>query len=129
MTVRYDIPTINDRLAQVVTHIDAGVGNGVLRLMTTTPSQTVVLVTLAKPSGTATGGVLTFSGLPLSGGILVTTVASNPLASADIEDSAGTVIVSGLTIGLSTSYDILMPSTLVSAGQTITLTSATITGV
>lgn len=129
MSVHYNIPTINDRLNQVVTHIDAGSSFGVIRLMTASPVQTIATIALAKPSGTTFGGVLTFSGVPLSGGTLVTTVASNPLVAADIEDSAGTVIVSGLTIGLSTAYDILMPTTLVSAGQIITLTSATITGV
>jgi hypothetical protein len=126
MSVNYNIPTINSRLAAVITSIDAGSSFGQMRLMAN--SVTVSVLALQKPSGTVGGGVLTFAGSP-TGTILINTSSSNPLATADIEDSTGTVIVSGLTIGLSTAYDIVVPTTTVSAGQSITLTSATITGV
>ncbi len=124
MSVNYDIPTINDRLADVVSHIDAGPGVGKMRLLSQSAG-TVSLISLQKPSGTVGGGILTFSGLPLG----ATTLLSTNIVAADIEDSTGVVVVSGLTVGQSTSYDIFMGTTLVDVGQTVTLTSATITGV
>jgi hypothetical protein len=90
---------------------------------------TVSLIPLSKPSGIVGGGILAFAGVPLTAPTLLDTASSNPLAFADIEDSSGNVVVSGLTIGLSTAYDIVMATTTVFAGQSITLTSATITGV
>lgn len=128
MSVNYDTPTINDRLAAVVSHIDAGPGNGQMRIIAASAA-TVSLIALNKPCGVVGGGILAFLGVPLAGSTLVGTSSNDPVASADIEDSNGTVIVSGLTVGLSTAYDIVMATTTVSAGQSITLTSATITGV
>lgn len=127
MSVIYNIPTINARLAAVVANIDAGAGPGQMRLMATSTA-TVALIQLNKPSGVVGGGILAFLGLPVTAPTLVTTSSSNPLATADIEDSTGTIVVSGLTVGLSTAYDIVMATTSVLSGQSITLTSATITG-
>ena len=122
--LNYSVATINSRLNAVISNIDAGSSVGKIRLLSPSAG-TVSLIPLQKPSGTVGGGILTFSGLPLAG----TTLLSTSIVAADIEDSTGTIVISGLTVGQSTSYDILMGITLVSAGQTITLTSATITGV
>ena len=124
MSVNYNIPTINDRLADVVSNIDAGSSFGKMRLLSQSAG-TVSIITLQKPSGTVGAGILTFSELPLGGATLLST----NIVAADIEDSTGIVVVSGLTVGQSTSYDIFMGTTLVDVGQTVTLTSATITGV
>jgi hypothetical protein len=129
MSVNYNIPTINAQLLDVVANIDAGSSFGMLRLLPTTSTDTVCLIPLAKPSGTVSGGILTFIGMPQTAPTLFTTTPTNPLALADIEDSGGTVVVSGLTVGVSTAYDILIPSVLILSGQSITLQSATITGV
>ena len=123
MTISYNVPTLNARLQAVVTNIDAGPGNGVMRLLSAT-SVTIATITLQKPSGTASGGILTFSGLPLGG----PTLASGQIVAADIEDSTGTVVASGLTVGISTSYDIYMANPNVLSAQTVSLTNATITG-
>lgn len=123
MTITYNTATINSRLGAVVTNIDAGAGNGLMRLLA--GSSTVGLITLQKPSGTAAGGVLTFSGLPLASPL---TLIGGTITAADIEDSTGTVVASGLTVGTSTASDIVMGTTTVSSGQIITLTFATITG-
>jgi hypothetical protein len=124
MSITYNQATINARLNAVVTNIDAGPSFGQMRLLTA-GSATVALIALLKPSGTVSGGVLTFSGLPLNS---ATTVTGGTVAAADIEDSTGTVVASGLTVGNSTAFDVAMGTTSVSSGQIITLTAATITG-
>jgi hypothetical protein len=85
---------------------------------------TGVLATIALPTtpGTVSGGVLTLSGTPLS----ATASAAGTAAKAQFRDNAGTVIVDGLTVGTSAS-DIIVGSTTVSSGQTVTITSGTIT--
>lgn len=123
MSVNYNIPIINDRLADVVTNIDAGPGAGQMRLVSPLLT-TVSLITLQKPSGTVAGGILTFSGLPVAGA----TLASTAITAADIEDSTGLVVISGLTVGNSTAFDIVMPVTSVLIGNIVSLNSATITG-
>ena len=122
--LNYSVATINSRLNAVINNIDAGSSVGKIRLLSQSAG-TVSLISLQKPSGTVGGGILTFSGLPLVG----PTLLSTNIVAADIEDSTGIVVISGLTVGQSTAYDILIGTTLVSAGQNITLTSATITGV
>jgi len=128
MSVSYNTPTITDRLIAVKNHIDGGSTNGTLHLTLSDTSQVVSVIPLQSPCGVVGGSVLTFA-LPLTAPTVINALSSNPLAYADVRDSNGTVIVSGLTVGLSTHYDIVMVSNNILAGQGITLTSATITGV
>lgn len=122
MMVTYNQPTINGRLNVVISNIDAGAGVGQMRVLGL--AGTVALIPLQKPSGTVSAGVLTFSGLPLGSA----TLASDTVVGADIEDSTGLVVASGLTVGPSTAFDIVMAIPTVLAGQIISLTTATITG-
>ena len=123
MTITYNTATLNARLAAVTTNIDAGSSNGAMRLLSPT-NVSIALITLAKPSGTSSGGVLTFSGLPLT-----TTVSqSGQIVSADLEDSNGNVVASGLTVGVSTAFDIFINTANVTAGGLLALNFATITG-
>jgi len=124
MPVNYGPATINSRLTAVVTNIDAGAGSGQMRLLNST-NQTVALIGLQKPSGTVAAGVLTFSGLPLA----APTLLGDQIVAADIEDSTGVLVASGLTVGQSTASDIVMADTTASIGDIISLTFATITGV
>jgi hypothetical protein len=123
VTITYNQATINGRLNVVITNIDAGPAAGQMRLLA--GASTIGLITLVKPSGTVNAGVLTFSGLPLASPL---TLIGGSVTAADIEDSTGNVVASGLTVGTSTASDIVMGTTLVSSGQIITLTFATITG-
>jgi len=123
--INYNTATVNQRLDVVVNNIDAGSSNGVLRLLDAS-AQTVATIALVKPCGTVSNKVLTFSGLPLPCPL---TLVSAQIVAADIEDSTGLVVASGLTVGQSTASDIVMGNTIVSSGQIITLTYATITGV
>ena len=85
---------------------------------------TGVLATIALGTTPATvsGSVLTLSGTPLS----ATASASGTAAKAEIRNNAGTVIVSGLTVGTSAS-DIVLDSVSITSGQTVNITSGTFT--
>ena len=125
MSVIYPVTLINPRLQDVVNAIDAGPAAGVLRLLDSGGS-TLSSLALAKPSGSVSGGILTFLGLSL---IDPSAAASGTAAAARIEDSTGTTVISGLTVGTSSAFDIVLsPSAAIVAGNTIAITQATITG-
>lgn len=126
MSVVYSLPCINNRLLGVVTTIDAGAGNGTLVLLAN--STVISTITLQKPSGTASGGVLTFTG-PLLG----TAAAAGSVTTAQFQDSTGAVVASGLTAGIPLSgADIIISnginSTFINTAQSVQILSATITG-
>lgn len=85
---------------------------------------TGVLATLPLNStpGTVSSGVLTLNAT----GVTAAASATGTAAKAELRDNAGNVIVSGLTVGTS-GTDITINSTSISSGQTVTLTSGTIT--
>ncbi len=123
MAIIYTTAVKNARMSAVVTQIDAGAGAGVLQIGTTGMASILAEITLADPSGTVTGGVLTFSSFPRSD-----TSANNTgtAAAARIRDSNGVDIITGLSVG-TTGSDINLDSVSITAGQTVTITSATIT--
>jgi hypothetical protein len=125
MPVNYALAVRNSRLQQVESAIDAGSGNGVLRLLDGF-GNILSTVTLAKPAGTVTAGVLQFSGLTLlDPGAAGTGVA----AAGRVEDSAGNIVFSGLSVGTSSANDIVLaPTAAIVAGQAIALQQASITG-
>lgn len=69
----------------------------------------------------ASGGVLTFNAISNS-----TTVAAGTAVCATITTSADAVVVDGLTVGTS-GTNIVMNSNVFSSGQTVSITSATLT--
>lgn len=127
MSVVYSSTAINDRLQGVVTAIDAGGSNGTIKLFQ--GGTTISTISLARPCGTVSGGVLTFSGTLID----TSAAATGSVDGGKIFDSNGDVVVSGLTAGIPLSgADIIISnglnSTLISAGQVVSLLSATITG-
>jgi hypothetical protein len=117
--VIYPVNVLNNRLQQVVNAIDAGVTNGFLKLIKL-GGAVVASFQLARPCGTITGGVLTFSGT------LVDPVAAGGLVSGGlIADGDGNTVVSGLLLNTEI---FLSPTPNINPGQTVTITSATITG-
>lgn len=82
----------------------------------------LVTFTLGTTPGTVSAGVLTISGTPLT----VTASGTGTAAKAELRDNSGNVIVSGLTVGTS-SADIIINATAISSGQSVTLSSGTIT--
>jgi len=86
---------------------------------------TIPLVTTGTAGGpfnTPSGGVLTLAGTPLS----ATATGTGTAALAEIRNNSGTTVVSGLTVGTS-GTDITINATAISIGQTVQVTSGTIT--
>lgn len=123
MAVTYSTATKTARMNAVVTAIDGGVSAGILQIGTTAMGTVLAEITLNDPCGTVTTDVLTFSGFPKSD---TSANATGTAAAARIRDSAGTDIITGLTVG-TTGTDIILDSVSITLGQTVTLTSASIT--
>lgn len=124
MSVTYSQSVINYRLLGVVTELGA-LANFILKAGGTTVST----IQLASPVGTVSGGVLTFSGTLLDPSAAATGVVDSVI----IQDSGGATAISGLSVGIpGGSQDVIISnglnSTLITAGQTVALLSAQITG-
>ena len=120
MAVTYTSAVKDSRLSAVVTAIGA---TGVLEIGTTGMASVLATISLGNPAGTASGGVLTFSGFPRSD-----TSADNTgtAAAARIRTaSGGTDVITGLTVGTS-GADVILDSLSITAGQTVTINSAVI---
>lgn len=123
MTVIYSTALKNNRLDEVTALIDAGAGPGEIRLGTAAMALILATIPLAGTSApAAAAGVLTFT-MPQSD-----TSADNTgtAVEAEIRDDAAAIIVSGLTVGTG-GTDIILDSTAITIGQTVTLNTATIT--
>jgi hypothetical protein len=122
MAIVYSTTVKNNRMTQVNSALG---GSGVLVIGTSSLSgATGVLATipLANPAGAVAGGVLTLGGMPRS----ATATAAGTAAKAELRDGGGTVVASGLTVGLS-GADIIIGTTTISVGLTVQLNSGTIT--
>ncbi len=122
MAVTYASGLKDTRMTAVRDAIDAGAGAGYIEIGTAGMAAVLVTITLADPSATISGGVLTLSGTPKSGVASGTGTA----AAARIRTSAAADVVTGLTVG-TTGSDINLDSTSITSGQTVTITSGTIT--
>lgn len=124
MAVTYTTAVKNARLDAVAAQVDSGPAAGVLQIGTTGMATVLAEITLNDPcAAAASGGVLTFSGFPKSD---TSANASGTAAAARIRTSAGTDVITGLTVGTSAS-DIILDNTNIATGQTVTINSATIT--
>lgn len=123
MSVTYSTLAKTNRLTAVRDLIDAAAGNGVLQIGTTAMGTVLAEFTLDAVCGTVSGDVLTFSSFPKTD---ASANATGTAAAARIVDGVGAVVISGLTVGTSGS-DINLDSVSITAAQSVTLTSATIT--
>jgi hypothetical protein len=123
MGVIYAAALRTARMNEVKDAIDAGAGAGKLKIGTSAMGTVLATLTLADPCGTVSGDVLTLDFDPD-----ISAAASNTgtAAAATITDSDDNVIVSGLTVGTS-GTNIVLDSTSITAGQTVTITSGTLT--
>lgn len=81
-------------------------------------------INLSTTPATVSGDTLTISGVPLS----ATAAATGTAALAELRDNAGTVIVGGLTVTASGGGgNVIVSSTAITSGQTVQVTSGTIT--
>lgn len=119
MAVNYTNAVKDARLGAVVTQIGA---SGKLEIGTAGMASVLATFTLDATAGVASGGVLTLSGMPKN----ATASATGTAAAARIRTSGNTDIVTGLTVGTSAT-DIVIDNTSINSGQTVTLSSATIT--
>ena len=122
MAVIYSTTVKNNRMTQVLNAIDGGSAGGTLEIGTTGMASVLAIIALADPSGSVATGVLTFT-MPQSD---TNADATGTAAEARIKDSSGTVILSGLTVGTS-GANINLSSVGITAGDTVTLSSAAIT--
>lgn len=122
MSVTYNTTLKNTRLTDVVSAIDSG-GAGYLEFGDALFAHVLSTIHFGTVCGTVTGGVLTFTGTPLTD---ASAAKTGTASTAEVFSGGNTLIISGLTVGTSAS-DINLSSTSIVAGQSVTLTSATIT--
>lgn len=122
MGVIYSTALRTARMNLVKTTIDQGSAASFLEIGTSAMGTVLATITLTDPCGSVTGDVLTLT-MPHSD---TSADASGTAAAARIKDSDGNIIVSGLTVGTSAT-NIVLDSVSITAGQTVTLTAATIT--
>lgn len=122
MAVTYSTATKSARMTAVVNEIDAGAGAGKLKIRDS-GNTILATITLTDPSGTVSNGVLTFDFDP---DISTTASATGTAANAIITDSNDVTVISGLTVGTS-GTDIILDNTSITSGQTVIITSGTIT--
>jgi hypothetical protein len=123
VAVNYNSALKSVRMTAVITAVDAGSGPGTLEICTAAYASVLATITLADPSFTESGGVITMAGVPRSD---TSADATGTAAVARIKDSTGTVVISGLTVGAGTG-DIQLNSVSIAAGQSVTITAGTIT--
>lgn len=119
MAVVYVDTLKNNRLDEVTAAIG---GTGVLEIYDSGETTLLASISLADPAApAATGGVLEFD-MPQSDS---SANATGTAAEAKITDGTSDVLT-GLTVGTS-GTDIVLDSTSISSGQTVTINSASIT--
>lgn len=123
MAVIYGATTRTARMNAVETALDGGSGAATLEIGTTGMASILVTFTLSDPAGAVVGDVLTASTMPKT----ATAGNSGAAAEARLKDSAGNIIVSGLTVGTAATNVIISPTTTITSGQTCNLTALTLT--
>lgn len=135
MSIAYLTAAKNNRLAVALLagavtpasgqSVDANSSFGTLAIGTSALSGAtglLALIILQKPSFSISGGVATLLGVPLS----AVATGTGTAAKAELRDSGSNVIAGGMTVGTSAT-DVILNSTSISTGQTVTVTSGTIT--
>lgn len=124
MSVNYALSIENSRLQLVANAIDAGGANGVMRLLDGS-GNILSSLPLARPCGSVAADYLTLAGMslidPSAGG-------TGAALGARVEDSTGTTVISGLTVGTAGTDIILSPTNFIKAGHVIAIQQATIKG-
>ena len=124
MAVTYTTAMKTARMTAVANTLDAGAGAATLEIGTTGMASVLAVFQLVEPCGTVSGAVLTFDFDPDISDVSADN--SGTAAEARIKDGGGTAQITGLTVGVG-SGDIQLDSVSITAGQTVTLTTGTIT--
>lgn len=120
MSVVYNPPTKSARMQAVIAAIDA-VGTGTIEIGTVQMAVVLASFALQHPSFTEANGIITLVGAPLKS----TAVAGGTAAAARIKNGSGTIIISGLTVGLSGS-DINLNAVALNTTEEVTIASGAI---
>lgn len=123
MPVTYSTAAKAARMQAIANLVDAGSGVGKLQLGTSLMGTVLASIDLAKPCGNVAGAVLTLAGFPKSD---TDADATGTPVAAQIVDSDGNVIISGLTVGVS-SGDVRLDAPTITQHQTVTIASAVFT--
>jgi hypothetical protein len=122
MSVNWNSATKSARMQAGLNSIDKDINPAVLEIGSTGMTSVLVKFTLQKPSFTEANGVLTCIGLPLSS---IGTLTGNA-AAARVKDGAGTIVIDGLTAGLSNA-DVILNDVSIVTNQGATLQTFIIT--
>lgn len=123
MSVSYRASLQATRMQAVLDDIDNNASPASLEICSAAFAAVLATIALSKPSFTRAAAVLTLAGVPKSD---TSADATGTAAVARIKDGAGTTIVNSLTVGTA-GTDIVLNSTALVAGQTVTITAGTIT--
>jgi len=124
MSVTYTTAVKNARMDAVAAQIDGGTGAGYIEIGTAAMAAVLATIPLTDPcAAAAASGVLTLDCDP---DLSATASGSGTAAAARVRNSSGVDIITGLTVGTS-GADINLDSVSITAGQTVTITTATIT--
>lgn len=123
MSVVYSTQVKTERMQAVADQIDAASAHGYIEIGTAGMASVLATIELGNPCGVVAADVLTFSGFPRSD---ASAANSGNAAEARICDGNGSAMITGLTVGTS-GTDVVLDSVSITAGQTVTLNSATIT--
>lgn len=125
MAIVYSTAIKDARMGIVRAAIDGAGGSptpgGRLQIWNSGLSTLLAEITLALPCGIVATGVLTFTTPQVTNSI-----ANGTAATARLVDGDGTVIASGLTVG-TVGTNVLLNSAFITSGETLTITSATLT--
>ena len=122
MAVTYSNAIKDARMTAVLTALDAQTAHAYMEICTTSYASVLSTITLGKPSFTEASQALSLIGTPSDS----SAANAGAAAVARIKDGAGTVQISGLTVGVG-SGDVQLGSTTISVGEVVQLTSGTIT--
>lgn len=122
MAANYRLSLKTTRMTDVRNDIDSGVGAGYIEICSAAYAAVLATIVLSDPCGTVTNDVLTFT-MPKSD---TSADATGTAAIARIKESAGAVVVQGLTVGTS-GTEIVLTSVGITLGDTVTVSSGTIT--
>jgi len=109
-------------MAATILQIDGNASPATIEIATASFAVVLVSIVLSDPSFTEASGVITMAGAPKSG----IATGNGTAAVARIKDGGGTTKVNNLSVGTG-GTDVILNSTSIASGQTVTLTAATIT--
>src|SRR5262245_6914957 len=109
-------------MAATILQFDANASPAYIEIATASFASVLVTITLSDPSFTESSGVITMAGAPKSG----VATGAGTAAVARIKDGGGTTKCNNLSVGTS-GAEINLDSITIAVGQTVTLTSGTIT--